>query len=123
MTPKALANRIEAERKTLTSQLADQLLSGPRHGWTKGIKKLMGDLGKSLGFEVAASGYEDADQGEFLYDLVWYKLDDFGFVLYQPAVVEIGCAIASMAVDNDDFQKLIQARTDVCPQTEFGVQS
>src|SRR6266853_1288923 len=35
------------------------------------IKKTFADLGRQLGFRVAASGIPDADQG-WLYDLVWF---------------------------------------------------
>jgi len=38
---------------------------------TPTIKKTFADLGRQLGFRVAASGIPDADQG-WLYDLVWF---------------------------------------------------
>jgi hypothetical protein len=63
-------------------------------------------------YEVAASGYYRADQGEFLYDMVWYQLDR-GFVLRQPMVMEVDYAVSPTNTVDDDFQKLVQARADV----------
>jgi len=39
--------------------------------WTKEIKKRLCSLGHEFPFDVCASGCEDADQGEWLFDLVW----------------------------------------------------
>ena len=113
MTPQALAEKIEMELvNAFGPPLVAQLLRGARLGWTGEIKKVMGDLGKSLQYEVAASGYSRADQGEFLYDMVWYQLDR-GFVLRQPMVMEVEYAISPANTVDDDFQKLVQARADV----------
>ena len=59
-----------------------ELLSGkPQREWSRCIKEIMGDLGKAFGYKVSAAGYPHADHGEFLYDMIWYKLDSEGFVL------------------------------------------
>jgi hypothetical protein len=81
--------------------------------WTLAIKKAMGDLGRKSGLKVSASGYPFADQGEFLYDMVWYELDEAGFVISQPMVMECEWKICPTTVVDDDFQKLVQARADV----------
>jgi hypothetical protein len=113
MTPLALAEKIETELiRTLDPPLLTQLLMGTRPKWTAKIKKVMGDLGKSLQYGVAASGYSRAKQGEFLYDMVWYQLNR-GFVLRQPMVMEVEYAISHTNTVDYDFQKLVQARADV----------
>jgi hypothetical protein len=108
MTPQELAERIKAALDGMNPSL----LAGDRLAWTAGIKKVLGDLGKSMTFMVAASGYMGKSQGEFLYDMVWYRLDQ-GYVLSQPMVMEVEWKVALTTVVDDDFQKLVQARADV----------
>ena len=56
---------------------------------TKYIKQVFGDLGKSLGFTVAAAGYARADDGEWLYDMSWFVSDPkSGLFLRQPFALE-----------------------------------
>jgi len=80
---------------------------------TRDIKKIFGDLGKSLGYDVAASGYAGALQGEFLYDMVWFV---GGGVYEQILVLETELFYRanekSIEVD-DDFLKITQAKADV----------
>jgi hypothetical protein len=114
MTPEQISDEISlAFKSMLNSTSAGQLLTGPRPGWTAAVKQTMGDLGKRLKFYVAASGYQSADQGEFLYDMVWYELDGQGNQLSQPMVMECQWKCAHPAEVDDDFQKLVQARADV----------
>lgn len=47
---------------------------------TTQIKKFFGDMGHALGFFVSAKEYEGAEEGEWLYDMVWYR-DNAGFLL------------------------------------------
>ena len=49
---------------------------------TRTIKQIFGDLGKRLGYEVAAAGYKRADEREWLYDMVWYRVTS-GLMSYQ----------------------------------------
>jgi hypothetical protein len=114
MTPHALADKIEmALRESLSPPLTVQLLGGTRLGWTQEIKRVIGDLGKTLRYDVAASGYAGAHQGEFLYDMVWYEVDTRGFVLSHPMAMEVEYGISPISTVDDDFQKLVQARADV----------
>ena len=43
----------------------------PLTGATSHIKKTFGDLGRSLGYEVYASGYVGAVDKAWLYDMTW----------------------------------------------------
>lgn len=83
---------------------------------TKTVKKTFGDLGKKLQYDVAAAGYPEADEGEWLYDMVWYSVND-GLMLRQIMVLESefnpgGRGMMAAHVDGD-FQKLVQARAEV----------
>jgi hypothetical protein len=113
VTPERLSDEIlRSFEGMLTTTPAGQLLRGPRPSWTAAVKATIGNLGHSLGFYVAASGYAGADQGEFLYDMAWYELDGRGYQLSQPMVMgEWGTG--STAEVDDDFQKLVQARADL----------
>jgi len=91
-----------------------------KSGWrdlTAYIKLVFGDLGRDLGYYVAASGYPRAGQGEWLYDMVWLVPGPNGCMLRQVMVLESeslrGVLVADAARLDDDFLKLIQARTDV----------
>jgi hypothetical protein len=92
----------------LRDRLAGELRNS-RRGWTGEVRKAISDLGKSLKFEVAPSEYE----GEWLYDTVWYDHDGQGFFVNQKLVMECEYTIASLNTVDDDFCKLVQARTDV----------
>src|SRR5215204_3359326 len=50
---------------------------------TREVKTFFGDLGRSLDFRICASGYKGADDGEWLYDLVWFESDEEGFMIRQ----------------------------------------
>lgn len=83
---------------------------------TKLIKDCLCELGHSLGYRVAASGC-DADDVEWLYDMVWLTLSDDCKVLYSQAMVmecEWKWSTYAQADEIDlDFQKLVQGRSDV----------
>lgn len=79
------------------------------------IKTNLCELGKSLNFHVSASGCA-ADDGEWLYDMVWSNMKDGQFT-HQAMVLEcewrMGVSVARSADVDSDFQKLVQARADV----------
>jgi hypothetical protein len=113
MTPKALGERIQAAFETMLIQTPARQRLRSRPGWTMAVKTVMGDVGKSLGYYVSSAGYPRADQGEFLYDMIWYMLDPQGFILRQQMIMECEWGIAPPTIVDDDFQKLVQARSDV----------
>jgi len=86
----------------------------PRRRMTKYIKQTFGALGTSLGYWVNThlSAYPDADDGEFLYDLVWsHTEEDDAFQQFMVLESELG--VTNTGVVDDDFYKLVQARADV----------
>ena len=44
--------------------------------FTNFLKIIIGDLGVSLGYETATNCSKEYNEKEWLYDLVWYKMDD-----------------------------------------------
>lgn len=84
---------------------------------TREVKDELQRLGTTLGFKVAASGCQ-ADEGEWLYDMIWYELsNDKIWYRWQAMVLEcewkMGVPVAQNADVDGDFQKLVQARADV----------
>ena len=93
------------------SQLND-LWSSSFGSVTTRVKQVFGDLGKSLGYQIAASGYPGADGGEWLYDMVWYVVGPAGMYLRQAMVLESEPNLKTDDLD-DHFLKLVQARANV----------
>ncbi len=112
-----LARRVEDHARVEFSKTPlTQLLRGGYPHATKTVKAIFCELGKSLGYEVAAAGCRGADEGEWLYDLVWYVMDS-GLIIQQPMVLESewkhGVLFDEISEVDGDFQKLVQARADV----------
>lgn len=109
MTPEALTTAICSRLdEALRDNLAIQLRSS-RRGWTSGIRKALSDLGRELGFQIAPSD----DEGAFLYDMVWYSIDEPGFLLDLKMAMECENEIAPIGCVDFDFQKLVQSRADI----------
>jgi hypothetical protein len=117
ITRRQLLDSIEQEARTSfqSASLTGLLRAGPR-STTAVVKERFGDLGRRLGCKVAAAGFKHADEGEWLYDMVWYLLEN-GLMTRQLMVLESewkhGVVIAQNAEVDGDFQKLVQARADV----------
>ncbi len=99
----------------LTANLLDRNASNG--DWTKAIKHELVRQGQKLGYEVAASGCEDADYGEWLFDVSWlsyeWKADGPERCLkrlHLAAESEWG----DLGAIYDDFEKLLVAKADVC---------
>lgn len=75
-----------------------------------------GELGHALGFAVQCkrSCYPKADQGEWLYDQIWFvnHATKQGFLTCLPMVLELEFSTPAPGID-DDFPKLVQARAAV----------
>lgn len=104
------------------SRLAGAQLTELLHGsrWrptTAHVKAAFGDLGKMLGFRVAASGYPGADDGEWLYDMLWYSVDEDGCLARIAMALESefkpGGSVVNAASVDGDFEKLVQARAEI----------
>jgi hypothetical protein len=111
---------VEELERRIVSALECAFAAGDKDQWvtsrtyrTAKVKDTLGDLGHELGFQVCASGYKGAEEGEWLYDMSWYTLDPArgGVLTSQPMVLESEWT-PDPGIDTD-FQKLVQARTDV----------
>ena len=83
---------------------------------TTQLKAKLAELGHSLGFRVAAGGCQ-ADDGEWLYDMVWYQNSADGMFAQQSAVLEFewgtSATLRRVTEVDPDFCKLVQARADI----------
>ena len=87
---------------------------------TSTIKGIFGTLGHSLGYKVLCnrSHYPNADDGEWMYDMVWYvgtKSNGEEIFSRMPLVMESEIQRSAKARDeiDGDFQKLVQARAAI----------
>lgn len=86
---------------------------------TRHIKAVFGKLGQDLCYKVCASGCLGATEGEWLYDLIWYTefsdglLDTVALVLETELNPGSGAGPTKAEQVDGDFQKLIQARTQI----------
>lgn len=125
------ADRIEeAARSAFEGKRVTEIIKRSGFGdATEMVKRTFGDLGRTLGNKIAAAGYPDADEREWLYDMVWYTEDADGFLAEQPLVLESelkpGGSVHNAADVDGDFQKLVQARANVrvwvstCPNEDM----
>ena len=79
---------------------------------TKAIKTLLCEIGRQqFGCLVRAADVNNADRGEWLYDVVWRRHDDRGRLTAVPLVAE--CEWLRPREIEKDFEKLLLARADV----------
>ena len=76
--------------------------------WTVAVKEALVSVGRSFGWLTAASGC-NADQGEWLYDVVWYQSDHANHLSDVPLVAESEWGRGGAV--KDDFEKLLVARS------------
>jgi hypothetical protein len=112
-----LSTQIEqAAREAFEGSRLSTLLKRGFTPATEGVKQVFGDLGHQLGYKVAAKDYLPKDEGEWLYDMVWFVYE-YGFLARQLMVLESefkqGVPILQHADVDGDFMKLVQARADV----------
>jgi len=83
---------------------------------TQTALKAFGELGHELGFVICCkpSCYAKADQGEWLYDQLWYANHPTkkGFLVRVPMALESEFSVSEPGID-DDFPKLLLVRADV----------
>ena len=104
---------IELKIKELLEKVAqeDSEAEGLATGeWTKRIKSELCKLGKEMGFNVCASGCEGADDGEWLFDLIWeYGEGDPRIFREMPLAMECEWSLKDGEIWWD-FSKLLVAR-------------
>lgn len=79
--------------------------------WTLRIKERIGNLGLQKGFDVAASGFKDKFEGEWLFDMVWYEEDEDKRLARLPLAMESEWSKNYGAIKYD-FEKLLVARAE-----------
>ncbi len=72
------------------------------------IKSVLAAEGQRLGFQVLPAG----SRGEWLYDLVWRRLDANRNLICMPLAVEIEMSDSSLGGIRYDFNKLLQAQAN-----------
>ena len=77
--------------------------------WTLKIKTALCNVGIDNGYDVCAAGVDNANHGEWLYDVCWLNYDDDGMLesMQMVAESEWGRNIGDI---EDDFSKLLVAR-------------
>ena len=76
--------------------------------WTCGVKQTIVDVGRKLGWLTAANGCNSDEGKEWLYDVVWYQLDQSRHITDVPLVAESEWKQADET--KADFEKLLLAR-------------
>ena len=92
--------------------------------WTKAVKTTLCEIGREFGFKVGAAGVENPGYGEWLYDVTWleYERGVDPLVLADAHLVaecewsgktRSGASLNYRGAVDDDFEKLLLARTGV----------
>lgn len=81
--------------------------------WTDSIKDFIGRLGEDKGFKICASTDDKLYDSEWLYDLVWYKENEEGFIIEVPLVVESEWKKDLIKDIKFDFEKLLLAKSQL----------
>ncbi len=76
--------------------------------WTRRVKQAIVDVGRKLCWLTAANGCESDEGSEWLYDVVWYQLDQSKHMTDVPLVAESEWGQGDAA--KADFEKLLVAR-------------
>ena len=78
--------------------------------WTQTIKAFLGRLGSTKGYRICASGAEESFESEWLYDLVWFKENEKGYLIEVPLVVESEWK-QNLKDIKFDFEKLLVSKS------------
>jgi len=81
-----------------------------KSSWTTAIKQPLCNYAHQQGFRVAASGCKGSEEGELLYDMVWWKQDE-PYMTRIPLILESELQAPDELIDND-FYKLMLGRAD-----------
>ena len=107
----AVVNCLE---RALADALAEKIEG--RKNWTGVFKRALAQLGRDyFGCRICTSGIENCEEGEWLYDMVWYKYRWDGperFLGSVPFVMECEWNLQQEEI-KDDFEKLLLANADL----------
>lgn len=102
-TIRAKLSRVVVERHDDVTALGDR-------PWTSGVKAALRDVGHDNGFKVAAAGCAQVENGEWLFDVVWYEAGEAHWSLKSlPLVAESEWNPHFDAIAWD-FEKLLVAK-------------
>ena len=104
----AIEQQIIAELAGVPAKTDAEGGQGSEVPWTKYVKQALVDIGRLNGFKTAASGCSSDDGAEWLYDVVWYEVDEHGNMRDVPLVAE--CEWGGPRAIKVDFEKLLVAR-------------
>ncbi|KJS11860.1 MAG: hypothetical protein VR67_11810 [Peptococcaceae bacterium BRH_c8a] len=76
--------------------------------WTRAVKQVLVDIGRANSYQTAANGCDNDNNGEWLYDIVWYQYDRAGHITDVPLVAE--CEWGNRDAVQADFEKLLVSR-------------
>ena len=96
------------------SEFTDLLHSGEnwQTKWTKLLKEIITKIGQEKNYYVSAGGIKEADEGEWLFDLVWSDLNNAAektTVKNIPLVLESEISKITFGGFKEDFDKLFFA--------------
>lgn len=77
--------------------------------WTKGVKRILVEIGKEFGWMTAAHGCKTDESKEWLYDVVWFQSDKADHMTEVRLVAE--CEWGKFHAIKEDFEKLLVARS------------
>jgi hypothetical protein len=112
MELKTMMERIDQALRTLSFE---SLLKDKREA-TRGLMEAFGRLGHEFGLRVSChkSSYRDADNPEWMCDMVWWQANG-DYMTSMPLALEAELNRTSKQGDSldDDFAKLVQARAGI----------
>jgi len=91
-------------------KLSEQKVLNDRR-WTLEVKNEFGKLGLKNKYQVAATGFTQSYDREWLYDLVWYSNNENGQLIDVPFVLE--CEWGNIRNVQFDFEKLLIANASI----------
>lgn len=77
--------------------------------WTTQLKEDISSLGETHGWTICTSGFKERFDGEWLYDLIWYRNDSDNHLTEVYLVLESEWQISPSAIKYD-FEKLLLAK-------------
>lgn len=102
-------NEIISTLNKAVKYLHDNQIYGDNN-WTRCFKERLADLGRKYQNDICTSGFADLYNNEWLFDMVWYKLNDKKYMTEVSLVVESewGSHIDQIKFD---FEKLLTANS------------
>jgi hypothetical protein len=107
ITPDDVEREIMSE--LLTASSVGQQFGWDNRAWTRGVKNAIVAVGKRLNHRTAGNGCDSDDGCEWLYDVLWYKVDD---AFLRDVLLVAESEWGDLKAIKCDFEKLLVARAD-----------